>query len=344
MSRMGYQNRSSRCGNAAVLVCLMTMDKSNVPISLVIPSYRAANTVVRAVQSALEQNGGNIFVIVVVDDDCPVTRSLLLELDDRRLTVISNPVSLGSAASRNRGLKLVTTRYVSFLDSDDYFVGDLIGPLSSAMIEIEADVGFGPSIDWNPRRGYCNFRLPTYTNHEQTFMAWLRDRNNVNTASVLWATGYLRRVGSWDESIHRNQDGELALRAVLLGARFVTSREGRGVWWNDRSLNRITTRTDNFGSLLDVAAKFLSMRSDVVSDQLRREACAHYYLRIAHVAFSAGQDDVGTAALERRRALGFGGFRGRWSDVLSATLRLVPQRQRLIFWRVARNLRNLVSG
>jgi hypothetical protein len=155
----------------------------------------------------------------------------------------------------------------------------------------------------------------------------------------MWSADYLRRIGGWDEQVRRNQDSELTMRAILMGAPFTTSKEGAGVWSHDPGLSRITTRTDNLGSLLYVVEKLRGIPSNVIPDELRRDVFARYYLTIAHLAFSAGHDEVGRAALEQRRAMGVSGFSGNWRYALSTSLRVIPRKPRLFVWQLAKRAR-----
>ena len=313
-------------------------------ISIVIPSFGGAATVSRATTSALSQAGGRVRAIFVIDDDCGHTRRILESLDDARIGIVSNQRPLGAPASRNVGLGLVDTPFVTFLDVDDFYEGDFLAPLFRTMAEQSSDIGFGPSVSYSPRFSFERYRIPNYRNQEDVFVKWLGRRINVNTAAVVWRTDYIRSIGGWDEKLQRNQDGEIALRSMLLGAGFAQSREGAGVWFDDRSINRITTRTDNLDSLLYIVDKFLEMSSPVVPDPARITACARYCLVIAHLAFSNGQDEVGARALEKRRSLGFADYSGDWRFVASAATRLIPKEPRLAFWSALRKSRDSVKA
>lgn len=282
----------------------------------------------RAVRSALEQNGGDVRVIVIIDDGSEETQRILMEVGDSRLTVLVNERNFGAPASRNRGLDHASSPYVSFLDADDFFDGNLIAPLIKKMKAEDAQIGFGPSLQWHPLRGLCNGWSPNYRDHEDVFVQWLSAKQNVNTASVLWSTDYLRGIGGWDEKLKRAQDGEVALRAILLGAVFVMTAEGAGVWSIDPRATRITKRNDNLSSLLDVADKFLAMRSDSVSDQVRIRACAYFLYKAAYLAYSRGCDDLGRTALRRSRELGFNGHLGTVRHIVASRILGLPAKQK----------------
>jgi glycosyltransferase involved in cell wall biosynthesis len=286
------------------------MDEKSAGITVVVPAYHSASTIRGAISSALTQNHGNVEVIVVVDDELPDTPDCVEQMGDERVSVVVNARNMGAPASRNRGLRLARHPYVVFLDADDYYRGELLGPLVRLMSDEEAVIGFGPSLHWSPAAGYTRLFVPDYRDHEDVFVRWFGAINHVAINSVVWSTEHLREIGGWDESIQRNQDGELALRAILLGSPFVNSAEGAGVWVDDQAAARITTRTDNLDSLLLVNEKLLAIRSNVVDRTVQVEACAANYLRIAWQCFYAGRDCAGREALERSRRLGFTGTVG----------------------------------
>jgi glycosyltransferase involved in cell wall biosynthesis len=91
------------------------------PISVVIPAYRAQATLARAVRSALSQTWGDLEVIVVSDDRFDY-RALLQTsgIDDERLRFVSTGlVGSGCHNARNVGLAEARGDFIAALDADD---------------------------------------------------------------------------------------------------------------------------------------------------------------------------------------------------------------------------------
>lgn len=306
-------------------------------ITVVIPAYRALATISRALDSALAQCRGSARAIVVIDDGSEETKRMVEERGDRRILFVMNDRNLGAPASRNRGLSLAATPYVSFLDADDFYEGDFLGPLVTAIQSAKAHVGFGPGLLWMPS-GYSRYAVPDYRNNEDVFLRWFGGGEHVNTASVAWSADYLRGIGGWDENMLRNQDGELALRAILLGARFAQSSSGAGVWCNHEGPGRISERTDNLASLLEVVTKLEHVPSQSVSDKARRQAVAAHLHNIALRAYRVARDEVGDEAMRRRRALGYPDSEGSFSCRAAVALRTLPKGPRKVVWRLTVSL------
>lgn len=99
---------------------------SMVPVSVVIPCYRCADTIERALLSVLGQSALPCQVVMVNDgsSDDDTTREELVRLEHRFSGVLSIETLLlerrvGPAGARNAGWSRATGEYVAFLDADD---------------------------------------------------------------------------------------------------------------------------------------------------------------------------------------------------------------------------------
>ena len=96
-------------------------------ISVIIPCYRAAATLRRAVDSALTGAPADLEVLLVDDgspDRCPEMCDAWVK-SDRRVRVIHRKNG-GLSAARNTGIETARGRYIVFVDSDDFLEPDTI--------------------------------------------------------------------------------------------------------------------------------------------------------------------------------------------------------------------------
>lgn len=92
-------------------------------VSVVIPAFRAQDTIGAAIASALDQEGVTVEVLVVDDASPDGTAELVqgLAAADPRLRLLRQPRNGGVGAARNRALKAATGRWIALLDADDRF-------------------------------------------------------------------------------------------------------------------------------------------------------------------------------------------------------------------------------
>jgi glycosyltransferase involved in cell wall biosynthesis len=88
-------------------------------VSVVIPTYNRAETLTRAVDSALAQTVDDVEVLVVDDGSTDETRALIEGGEDPRVRYLAHDTNRGVSAARNTGVEAARGEYVAFLDSDD---------------------------------------------------------------------------------------------------------------------------------------------------------------------------------------------------------------------------------
>lgn len=98
------------------------MNRTLIPISVVIPCYRCSATIKRAVTSVIQQKVKPVEVILVDDASGDETLMVLQELAKQYagwIKVISLSENKGAASARNAGWNVATQPYIAFLDADD---------------------------------------------------------------------------------------------------------------------------------------------------------------------------------------------------------------------------------
>ena len=114
------------------------MDK----ISVIIPVYNVKDTLKRAVDSVLNQTYPEIEIILSDDGSTDGSSAMCDEYAAKypeKIRVIHDKNG-GLSAARNRAMKLVSGRYMGFLDSDDYILPDMYAYLYDLMKKEGADV------------------------------------------------------------------------------------------------------------------------------------------------------------------------------------------------------------
>lgn len=95
-------------------------------VSVVMPCYRAAETLELAVQGVLQQSHQQLELLLLVDGDEPQTLALAKQLaaTDSRIRLFCSAHNRGVVRARNLGTRLAKGQWLSFCDADDYWLAD----------------------------------------------------------------------------------------------------------------------------------------------------------------------------------------------------------------------------
>ena len=88
-------------------------------VTVVIPAYKAAGFIARALDSVFAQTRGP-HEVLVIDDGSPDDLASAVRPYGGRVTLIHKPNG-GAASARNLGLDRARGEFVAFLDADDYW-------------------------------------------------------------------------------------------------------------------------------------------------------------------------------------------------------------------------------
>lgn len=108
----------------------MTSDRSP-KFPVVIPAYKTADTLARAVVSVQEQTEQDFEIIIVEDcsGDDTLAVAQRLAAADPRISVMALAENGGQARALNRGIAAARGRWIATLDADDRYQPERLGVL-----------------------------------------------------------------------------------------------------------------------------------------------------------------------------------------------------------------------
>lgn len=103
-------------------------------ISVVIPLYNKAHTIVNTLQTVFNQTYQN-FEVVIVDDGSTDNGVQLIQerFDDSRIRIITQE-NAGVSVARNRGIDEAKGEWIAFLDADDEWLPEYLASVDSAIV------------------------------------------------------------------------------------------------------------------------------------------------------------------------------------------------------------------
>ena len=186
-------------------------------VSVIMPTYRRSEKLVRAIKSVLNQSYSNLELLLVNDNDPEddYTKELIGKIEpfikDIRFRLIMQETHINGAAARNRGIKAAKGEFIAFLDDDDWW--------NLEKLKIQLKVLSGLSDDWGGVSCRYAFvdqsrkvieKSPSYQDGN-IYKDILNLMTDVTTCSLLIKHTALDETGGFDESLLRHQDFQLLI-------------------------------------------------------------------------------------------------------------------------------------
>ena len=196
-------------------------------ISVIIPSYNHDCYILHTVNSVFEQTFSDLELIVVDDGSTDQTLKTLSTVTDPRMKVISQS-NHGAHAAVNQGLQHATGKYLSILNSDDYYHPERLGLMDSILdqnpgiglvcshIEIvnDSDQVIGIKHDYqdcepwllaNPELSFRSSKDLKDAIHTENYLA--------SSSNFFFSRSWLEKVGEF-RPLQFTHDWDFALRMV----------------------------------------------------------------------------------------------------------------------------------
>jgi glycosyltransferase involved in cell wall biosynthesis len=202
-------------------------------VSVVIPTFNRAHDLERALRSVLAQSFADWEIIVVDNHSTDGTVDLVNRIADRRirLELIHNNGII--AASRNLGISKANGKYVSFLDSDDWWTPEKLR-LCVLALDAGADVVYHDL--YLVRSAARKTHAPAKTGRHlkrPVFEDLLLGGNGLANSSVVVRKALLDRIGPLTEAAQfvGIEDFEAWLRLARITDNFVMLDQVLGYYW-----------------------------------------------------------------------------------------------------------------
>lgn len=191
-------------------------------VSVIIPVYNAAKYISECVDSAINQTYEDIEVIVVDDGSTDSSLDVVTSLygNNDRVIIISQE-NRGGCAARNVGIEKAKGKYIQFLDADDKLDENKIQSQMDLLKSFQYPTDILVFSGWtilgmsiadmgeNQKRVWHDYKNPI-----DILVDFIHYKCCLPPSVYLTSMDLINKVGGWDESLKRNQDGEFFARII----------------------------------------------------------------------------------------------------------------------------------
>lgn len=184
-------------------------------VSVIIPTYNRAESLPRAIQSVLNQTFQDFEIIVVDDGSTDNTKDIIKEFQeqDKRVKYIKHDKNKGAAAARNTGIKVAKGKFIAFQDSDDEWLPKKLEKQMEAFDNASSKVGVVYTGFWSIEGNVKQYSLHKEILHKEgDIHTQILQGNFIGTPAAVVKKACFKKVGMFDERLHRLIDWELWIR------------------------------------------------------------------------------------------------------------------------------------
>lgn len=240
----------------------------NVLISIIIPTYKRSENLVRSIESILTQE--QKYEIIIVDDNDEDTiyrknNEKLLEkyIKNNNLIYLKHKKNKNGAAARNTGIKVARGKYITFLDDDDEFMPERIKKIETLANSENPDVIFTGVL--HKYKGLeKKITVPNINNKsiKELQIDLLEQKSFFGTGSnMICKREIVNYIGGFDERFIRHQDMEFMIR-VLENSKLISVIPEPLVIKNEDDINNIP----NFENMLKMKKLYLTKFENIINE------------------------------------------------------------------------------
>ncbi len=191
-------------------------------VSVIIPTYKQEKLLINAISSVLAQSYRNIELIVVDDnsDESNISiKSIIEQINDKRLIYIKNTVNLGSARTRNVGINFSKGEYITFLDDDDEYYPDKVYTQLSEMMKNNSDYSTTNMLLVNDKSEVIGKRERRQIKKCKSLFIYHMLYHLTGTSTMMYKRNFLFRIGLFN-SIDIGDEFYLIQRSIEANGSF----------------------------------------------------------------------------------------------------------------------------
>ncbi|MDQ1254482.1 MAG: hypothetical protein QG646_3736 [Euryarchaeota archaeon] len=186
-------------------------------ISVVIPTWNRADTLGKAISSALKQTLSPLEILVCGVDGSP-DQKVVDSINDPRVKWIEGGRDGLASIPRNRGIRASKGKWLAFLDSDDEWLPEKLEKQLKHANKMGCDAACSDALRYIPSQGYAGTIVNGDVSEDSISFPLLTDNNYVICSSVLVKKELVEKCSCFpeDRALKVGEDYALWLRIATL--------------------------------------------------------------------------------------------------------------------------------
>lgn len=256
------------------------------PVSVIIATYRREESLTKAIKSVVDQTYPYIEIILVDDNADPCWNGAVQGIVNSfaGIRYIRNEENMGSAETRNIGIRAATGFFITFLDDDDVYLPYKVENQVLHMRETQSDYSITDLYLFNERDEIVSKRVRNYilSSHQKDLLTYHLMYHITGTDVMMFRKKYLNLIGGFPQ-INIGDEFYLMLNAIEYGGSFsyMPGCDVKAyVHENTNGLSTSKEKLQGENELYKVKSRY-----DMLSRKARRYIRMRHYAVIAFVKY-----------------------------------------------------------
>lgn len=181
-------------------------------ISIIMPVYNSEKYLERAIESIINQTYTNWELICINDASTDGSLEILKKYINEKIKVKSLDKNSGTAIARNEALKMAQGRYITYLDSDDYYDSKKLEKQIKFMIENNYAFTFTAYAFVNKVGKVTRITIP----HKLTYKEYMKN-TKLTTNAIMIDTKKINKNNLYMENLKIAEDTKTWLKILKQG-------------------------------------------------------------------------------------------------------------------------------
>lgn len=163
-------------------------------VDIIMPNYNKSKYLNEAINSVLSQSNKN-WKLYIIDDNSSDSSSKILQKyrKNKKIKIFFLKKNRGPSFCRNLGIKKSNSKFIAFLDSDDYWKKDKLKDQINFMIKKSYPFTFTDYIPILQTRNYKKILKRTNIVDSLNFQSFVKN-SSINTSTMIVERKYLRNL------------------------------------------------------------------------------------------------------------------------------------------------------
>jgi glycosyltransferase involved in cell wall biosynthesis len=178
-------------------------------LSVIIPSFNQAQYLEQTLLSIIDQNIGNIEIIVIDGGSTDNSVDIIKKYEKHLAYWVSEP-DRGQSHAINKGFAKASGNIIAWLNSDDLYLPHTLQTVLNVFeSQPEVDLLYGDVINFDEKGNESNYKVVEFEPYD--FLS----RISVHQPAVFWRKKILNEIGMLDESLHYVMDYDYWVRVFF---------------------------------------------------------------------------------------------------------------------------------